>query len=228
MLGTHRIARSALPSRDDGKYLERFGQRWGTKPKHATARGAGFSIGKRPVTTISCIKILSSWLNEAKNSCVLRLLISSRRDGAASAAPAEGSPAHAQRRHPDRALVHRAGRAKPAPVLERPGSTPCSTPHREGAPRHLAVVDAVAERDRRVQAATDQTARARRWGPISPAATGFGATAVSLRSPTLLMSAYRARRSTALRCRPWAGPSCPPPSDRCCRRTPSRKRPAAA
>jgi hypothetical protein len=54
-----------------------------------------------------------------------------------------------------------------------------------GAPRHLAVVDAVAERDRRVQAATDQTARARRWGPISPAATGFGATAVSLRSPTL-------------------------------------------
>jgi hypothetical protein len=25
---------------------------------------------------------------------------------------------------------------------------------------------------------------------------------------TLLMSAYRARRSTALRCRPWAGPSC--------------------
>ena len=30
----------------------------------------------RPVTTISCIKILSSWPNEAKNSCVLRLLIS--------------------------------------------------------------------------------------------------------------------------------------------------------
>jgi len=28
MLGTHRIARSAPPSRDDGKYLERFGQRW--------------------------------------------------------------------------------------------------------------------------------------------------------------------------------------------------------
>src|SRR6266511_3664087 len=89
MLGTHRIARSAPPSRDDGKYLERFGQRWGTKPKHATARGAGVSIGKRPVTTINCIKILSSSPNEAKNSCVLRLLISRRDGGAArSAAPA--------------------------------------------------------------------------------------------------------------------------------------------
>ena len=44
MLGTHRIARSAPPSRDDGKYLERFGQRWGTNAKHATARGAGVSI----------------------------------------------------------------------------------------------------------------------------------------------------------------------------------------
>ena len=32
------------------------------------------SLGQ--VTTISCIKILSNWLNEAKNSCVLRLLIS--------------------------------------------------------------------------------------------------------------------------------------------------------
>ena len=57
----------------NGKYLERFGKTWGTKAKHATARGAGV---KRPVTTISCIKILSNWLNEAKNSCVLRLLIS--------------------------------------------------------------------------------------------------------------------------------------------------------
>jgi hypothetical protein len=28
-------------------------------------------------------------------------------------------------------IPNRAGRAKPAPVLERPGSTPCSTPHRE-------------------------------------------------------------------------------------------------
>ena len=38
--------------------------------------GAGVSINKRPVTTISCIKSLSNWPNEAKNSCVLRLLIS--------------------------------------------------------------------------------------------------------------------------------------------------------
>ena len=60
---------------DDGKYLERFGQRWGTKTKHATAHGAGVSIGKRLFTTISCMQILSSWPNEAKNSCVLRLLI---------------------------------------------------------------------------------------------------------------------------------------------------------
>jgi len=34
-----------------------------------------------------------------------------------------------------------------------------------GAPRHLAAVDAVAERDRRVQAATDQTARGSPLGP---------------------------------------------------------------
>jgi hypothetical protein len=38
--------------------------------------GAGVSIGKRTVTTISCIKILSICPNEAKNSCVLPLLIS--------------------------------------------------------------------------------------------------------------------------------------------------------
>ena len=34
----------------------------------------------RAVATISCIKILSNWPNEAKNSCVLRRLISCRRD----------------------------------------------------------------------------------------------------------------------------------------------------
>jgi hypothetical protein len=85
------------------------------------------------VTTKSCIKILSSWLNEAKNSCVLPLLISSRRDWAGSTKRRSGCRISraCSRRHPDRALVHRAGRAKPAPVLERPGSTPCSTPHRE-------------------------------------------------------------------------------------------------
>ena len=33
--------------------------------------GAGI---RRLVTTISCIKILPSWPNEAKNSCVFRLL----------------------------------------------------------------------------------------------------------------------------------------------------------
>jgi hypothetical protein len=32
-------------------------------------------------------------------------------------APAAGPPAHAQRRHPDRAFVHRAGQAKPAPEV---------------------------------------------------------------------------------------------------------------
>jgi hypothetical protein len=40
-----------------------------------------------PVTTISCTKILSNWPNEAKNSCVLRLLISSRREGGQHEAP---------------------------------------------------------------------------------------------------------------------------------------------
>ena len=66
--------------------------------KHATAHGAGVRC---PVTTISCIKILSSWPNEAKNSCVLRLLISVIYVGQHEApldAPAAGSPAHAQRR----------------------------------------------------------------------------------------------------------------------------------
>ena len=69
-------------------------------------------------------------------------------------------------------------------------------------------------RARRVQPATERTARARRRDPTSRAANGCGATAVSLRSRTPSPSASRNRRSTALRCRRWAGPSCPPPSFR--------------
>jgi hypothetical protein len=62
----------------NGKYLERFGKKWGTKAKHATAHGGGVRC---PATTISCIKILPSWPNEAKNSCVLRQLISVHYEG---------------------------------------------------------------------------------------------------------------------------------------------------
>ena len=43
-------------------------------------RHMALASGQAQVTTISCMKILRSWPNEAKNSCVLWLLISCRRD----------------------------------------------------------------------------------------------------------------------------------------------------
>ena len=103
----------------NGKYLERFGKTWGTNAKHATAHGAGVRC---PTTTISCMKISAKLAKRSQ-----KLLCSPAVDlrhyvgqhEAPLDAPAAGSPAHAQRRHPDRALVHRAGQAKPAPVLER-------------------------------------------------------------------------------------------------------------
>jgi hypothetical protein len=74
----------------NGKYLERFGKTWGTKAKHATAHGGGVRC---LATTISCTKILPSWPNEAKNSCVLRQLISVIMRGAARSAARFTAPA---------------------------------------------------------------------------------------------------------------------------------------
>jgi hypothetical protein len=60
----------------------------GNESETCNGSGADVSIGKRPVATISCIKILSSRLNEAKNSFVLRLLISRQYVGQPPQAPA--------------------------------------------------------------------------------------------------------------------------------------------
>ena len=102
----------------NGKYLERFGKRWGTNAKHATA------WRWRQVSSYN-YKLYEDSVKLAKRS--QKLLCSLAVDlrhlsGAAQApldAPAAGSPAHAQRRQVT---------PKPAPVDERPASTRCSTP----------------------------------------------------------------------------------------------------
>ena len=60
--------------------------------------------------------------------------------------------------------------------------------------------------------ATARMPRGRRRGPISPAANGCGAMAASLQSARPLPMGWRYRRSTVLRCRPWAAPSSRNPS----------------
>jgi hypothetical protein len=99
----------------NGKYLERFGKTWGTKAKHATAHGAGV---RRSVTTISCMKILPSWPNEAKNSCVFRLLTpSSNRRRLTCSTPRSREPAPVLERRHRRHAQHRTATAMPKTAL---------------------------------------------------------------------------------------------------------------
>ena len=108
--------------------------------------------------------------------------------------------------------------AAPAPVTGAGTSTAsitrgrrrlrCLCPRQPGQPpwrSNSAAASTTARwRARPAQAATGQTPRALRWGPISRAANGCGAMAASRQSRGPSPTAYPSRRSTAPRCPRWA------------------------
>ena len=121
MLATHRTARSAPPSRDEWQVPRALRQNMGNESKTCTEHGAAVRLSSY---NYKLHEDSAKLAKQAKNSCVLRQLncvIYLGQHKRRSDAPASGYPAHAQRPR-----LRQTGS-----VLERPASTPSSTPYRD-------------------------------------------------------------------------------------------------